>query len=184
MILLATVFLLGFISDSILNFFLDPYGSIYGSTWEWGYRSRPTYYEFYEEKQRPLTWMEHMTKGFAWLGMLSFFKVIFTSPLRFLSGRFWGGRRAGTRGRDRLNDTAWVIVLIGVVTFLYVSSRGTCLGIMFLVGISQVADTSQTVWKSVRSWSKRTLEKAGERVMDVQGDDNDDDEDGGDEAPT
>ena len=119
-----------------------------------------------------------MTKGFAWLGMLSFFKVIFTSPWRFLSGRFWGGRRAGTTGRDRLNDTAWVIVLIGVVAFLYVSSRGTC------PGISQVADKSQTVWKGVRSWSKRTLEKAGERVMDVQGDDNDDDEDGGDEAPT
>src|SRR5579871_2346895 len=33
MILLATVFLLGFISDPILNFFLDPYGSIYGYTW-------------------------------------------------------------------------------------------------------------------------------------------------------
>ena len=41
----------------------------------------------------------------------------------------------------------------------------------------------QAVWKGVRSWSKRTLQKAGERVMDVQGDD-DDDGDDGDEAPT
>lgn len=177
-ILLATVFILGFISDPILNFFLDPYGSIYGYTWEWGYHSRPTYYEFYKEDEQPLTWMEHMTKGFAWLGMLSFFKVIFSSPWQFLYRNIWGGGRAGTTGRDRLNNTTWVLVLIGTVTFLYVSSRGTYLGVMFLVETSRVADKLQTVWKGVRSWSRRTLEKAGERVMDVQGDDNDDDDDG------
>jgi hypothetical protein len=34
----------------------------------------------------------------------------------------------------------------------------------------------QAVYKGVRAWSRRTLEKAGERVMDVQGD-NDDDQD-------
>src|SRR5215469_5781916 len=184
MILLTTVFLLGFISDPILNFFLDPYGSLYGYTWEWGYHSRPVYYEFYEEERRPLTWMEHMTKGFAWLGMLSFFKVIFTSPWQFLYRNIWGGRRAGTTGRNRLNDTTWLLVLVGAVTFLYVSPRGLSSVIKFLVRISRVADISQTVWKGVRSWSKRTLEKAGEKVMDVQGDDNDDDDDGNDEAPT
>ena len=30
----------------------------------------------------------------------------------------------------------------------------------------------------MRSWSRRTLEKAGERVMDVAGDDDNDDEPG------
>ena len=34
----------------------------------------------------------------------------------------------------------------------------------------------QGVYKGVRAWSRRTLEKAGERVMDVAGDDNDDDD--------
>ena len=29
----------------------------------------------------------------------------------------------------------------------------------------------QAVWKFVRNWSRRTLEKASERVVDVQGDD-------------
>ncbi len=29
----------------------------------------------------------------------------------------------------------------------------------------------------VRAWSKKTLEKAGERVMDVAGDDDEDDDD-------
>jgi hypothetical protein len=184
-ILLGTVFLLGFISDPILNFFLDPYGSMYGYTWEWGYHSRPVYYEFEVEERRPLTWMGHMTKGFAWLGMLSFFKVIFTSPWQFLYRHIWGGRRAGVTGRNRLNDTTWLLVLIGAVTFLYVSSRGiTFSRIMFLLRISQAADISQTVWKGVRSWSRRILKKAGERVIDVQGDDNDEDEDGDDEAQT
>jgi hypothetical protein len=34
----------------------------------------------------------------------------------------------------------------------------------------------QAVYKGVRVWSRRTLERAGERVMDVQHDDEDDDE--------
>ena len=34
----------------------------------------------------------------------------------------------------------------------------------------------QAVYKGVRSWSRRTLEKASERVMDVAGDDDDDDD--------
>jgi len=132
-ILLVTVFLLGFISDSILNFFLDPYGSIYGYgyTWEWGYRPRP--YKFYEGEDRPTTWIQHMTKGFAWLGLLSFFKVIFTSPWHFLYRSFWGGRRVGARGRDRLSEMTWLLVLIGAATFLYVSSRGPSSGTLSLV---------------------------------------------------
>jgi hypothetical protein len=33
--------------------------------------------------------------------------------------------------------------------------------------------TEQAVWTWVRAWTARTLEKAGERVADVQGDDDD-----------
>lgn len=33
------------------------------------------------------------------------------------------------------------------------------------------------MYKGVRAWSRRTLEKAGERVMDVAGDGNDEDND-------
>lgn len=32
----------------------------------------------------------------------------------------------------------------------------------------------QAVWKGVRAWSRKTLEKAGERVVDVHGEDDDD----------
>jgi len=34
----------------------------------------------------------------------------------------------------------------------------------------------QAIYKGVRVWSRRTLERAGERVMDVQGDNDDEDE--------
>lgn len=33
------------------------------------------------------------------------------------------------------------------------------------------------MWKGVSAWSRRTLEKAGERVMDVHGDEDELDED-------
>ena len=73
----------------------------------------------------------------------------------------WGfGGRSGT-GRDRLNQLSWVAILVGILTFLW------------------------AVWKGVRAWSRRTLEKAGERVMDVPGgnDDDDDEEEDGDASP-
>jgi hypothetical protein len=43
--------------------------------------------------------------------------------------------------------------------------------------ISDLTNLRQAVYKGVRSWSRRTLEKAGERVMDVPlpGEDNDTD---------
>lgn len=42
----------------------------------------------------------------------------------------------------------------------------------------------QGVYKGVRAWSRRWLEKAGERVMDVQIDENDDDDEGDVDATT
>lgn len=39
----------------------------------------------------------------------------------------------------------------------------------------------QAVYKGVRAWTRRTLEKAGERVMDVGPDSNDNDDDGDDD---
>jgi len=59
----------------------------------------------------------------------------------------------GGTGRDRLQGLSWFAVILGIATFLW------------------------AVWKMVRAWSRRTLEKAGERVMDVPDQDNDDDDD-------
>ena len=68
-----------------------------------------------------------------------------------------GGGGLGGTGRDRLQGLSWVAVSVGVATFLW------------------------AVWKGVRAWSRRTLEQAGERVMDVPGKDEDDDDDDDDD---
>ena len=62
------------------------------------------------------------------------------------------GRGGGATGRDRLSQLSWITIVIGIVTILY------------------------AVWKGVRAWSRRTLEKAGERVQDVPGTAEDDDD--------
>lgn len=43
--------------------------------------------------------------------------------------------------------------------------------------LSNITELSQALYKGVRVWTRRVLEKAGERVIDVQGDDDDDDDD-------
>jgi hypothetical protein len=108
----------------------------------------------------PVTWTEHFAKGLASLGLVGFAKFTFTinpwQALR-LGGGGGRGRVAGGTGRDRLRDIGWMTLVIGIVTILY------------------------AVWKGVRTWSRRTLESAGERVMDVPGgkdDDDDEDEEG------
>ena len=53
------------------------------------------------------------------------------------------------------------------------------MGEYFLVaachGSNYIDGGPQAVYKGVRAWSRRTLEKASERVMDVAGDDDDED---------
>jgi len=69
----------------------------------------------------PETWIEHFLKGFFGLGLVSFLKVFFASPFRWFRIGGGGGRRpVANTGRDRVNEVNWLIVVIGVLTFLYV----------------------------------------------------------------
>ncbi|CAI7571643.1 unnamed protein product [Penicillium crustosum] len=132
-ILLLTVFLLGFIADPIIDFYLGPVD---------------IYTELVEEDA---SWLEHFLKGLASLGLLSFLKAIFAlSPFPWNLRSVASGRNSG---RNRAAQLNWLVVMVGIGTFLW------------------------AVYKGVRSWSRRTLEKAGERVMDVPlpGEDNDTD---------
>ncbi|MCJ1367038.1 hypothetical protein MMC16_006170 [Acarospora aff. strigata] len=100
------------------------------------------------------SWTEHFIKGLASLGLLSFIKVLLAlSPWQWWnlrsSGIMAGSGRAGANGRDRLASISWLVVVIGVGTFLW------------------------GVYKGIRAWSRRTLEKAGERVVDVPLEDDD-----------
>ncbi|KAF1951092.1 hypothetical protein CC80DRAFT_496375 [Byssothecium circinans] len=139
-ILITAVFILGFIADPIINLYLDPWGTL--MPW-----SSSDYYHYDDDE--PTTWYEHFAKGIASMGVLGFLKVLVANPFSYF--RIGGGRARNT-GRDRYEQVSWIIILIGVGTFL------------------------AAIYKGVRAWSRRTLEKAGERVMDVQGDDDDEDD--------
>lgn len=143
-ILILIVFVLGFFADPIINLYLDPWSVL--TPWSSFSRSNYSTHDYDDE---PSTWYEHFAKGFASMGVLGFLKVLIASPLSYF--RIGGGRGRNT-GRDRYEQVSWIIILIGVGTFL------------------------AAVYKGVRAWSRRTLEKAGERVMDVQGEDDDDDD--------
>ncbi|KAJ5642985.1 uncharacterized protein N7484_005492 [Penicillium longicatenatum] len=97
----------------------------------------------YLELDEEASWLEHFVKGFAALGLTSFLRALFTlSPPFWIrgSGVVSNGR---STGRNRAANLNWLVILAGVATFLW------------------------TVYKGVRSWSKRTLQWAGEKVMDV-----------------
>jgi hypothetical protein len=158
LIMTTMVFVLGFFADPIINLYFDPWSFL--SPWS----GRSQYYDLYEDEAP--TWAEHFAKGFAGMGVLGFLKVLVASPFTYF--RMGGGGRGRATGRDRYEQVSWIIILVGVATFLAVC-----------IIIAQVAihtDKRQAVYKGVRVWSRRTLERAGERVMDVQGDDDDDDE--------
>lgn len=150
-IMFATIFIFGFIADPIINLYLDPLDTI--TTTATG-RKLPA---ITLEDDRA-TWAEHFVKGLASLGLLGFVKMFFAmGPWHWWNMRQGGLLGGGTRragrgrqgGRERLENISWTVVVIGVITFLF------------------------AVWTWVRAWTLRTLEKAGDKVADVQGDDED-----------
>lgn len=151
LIFVTAMFALGFVADPIINMYLDPVSTIASA-------GGPSGSLFYEDE--PATWTEHFVKGLASLGLLGFAKFLLTlSPLNWFNMRGTGvmvgrsGGGLGGTGRDRLQGLSWFAIAVGIATFLW------------------------AVWKGVRAWSRRMLEQAGERVMDVPGQAEDDDED-------
>jgi hypothetical protein len=155
-ILIMIIFVLGFVADPIINLYLDPWSFIPGL-------SGPEHTYYYEDDSS--TWYEHFAKGFASMGVLGFLKVLIASPLSYFR---IGGGRGRTTGRDRYEQVSWIIIAVGVGTFLAVC--------IVPFELCEVTNTKQAIYKGVRVWSRRTLERAGERVMDVQGDNDDDDD--------
>ncbi|MCJ1424491.1 hypothetical protein MMC29_002379 [Sticta canariensis] len=148
-IFFLAMFLFGFIADPVINIYLDPYSAI-SSASKIGTKIEPVL-----TRDEVASWPEHFLKGLAAIGLLSFVKFLFAlSPWQWWnvrsSGIMSGSGRTGGTGRDRLASLSWVVILVGVGTFLW------------------------AVYKFVRAWSRRTLEKAGESVMDVAADDDQD----------
>ncbi|KAL6855712.1 hypothetical protein J3F83DRAFT_754011 [Trichoderma novae-zelandiae] len=158
LILLTSIFFLGFMADPLLNLWFDPVGTVSDAV-----ASVVTDIEALKEPdwEPPTTWAEHFVKGFFSLGLVGIFKSMFAlSPwhwwnLRNMTGT---GRRQGT-GRARVENMSLIFVIMGALT------------------------TLMGIWKGVRKLSERLLKNVSERVLDVDGDDGDVDDDGDDGIP-
>lgn len=120
-VLFFAIFVLGFVADPIINLYLDPYSTVFSGSLS----KLNSKIEFIEDDEA--SWTEHFVKGLASLGLLSFVKVLLAlSPWQWWnlrsSGLMGSGARTGGTGRDRLASISWLVVLIGLGTFLYVSS--------------------------------------------------------------
>ncbi|KAI1083941.1 hypothetical protein F5B20DRAFT_526103 [Whalleya microplaca] len=154
-ILLFTVFILGFVADPILGLWLDPVGTIADTV-----TSHPPLDEGIDlalDEEDAEGWFEHFLKGIFSLGLLGFVKAFLAmSPWQWwnlrTSGIVGGGGRRGGTGRERMENINLALVLIGVITFLY------------------------TVWKVTRKWTERILDRASQRILNVQRDNGEDDD--------
>jgi len=136
----------------VLGFIADPIINLYMdpvSTVAYG--GGPSGSLFFEDEDT--SWAEHFFKGFASMGLLGCAKYAWTvSPWHWRT--LIGGRTSvGGNGRNRARELNSLAIAVGIATIVY------------------------AIWKGVRAWSRRTLEKAGERVMDVPGSSDDDDDD-------
>ena len=113
LILFLLIFVLGFVADPIIGLYVDPWSYMPWNSW-----SKPSY-GYYDEDDEPSTWYEHFAKGFASMGVLGFLKVLVASPFSYF--RIGGGGGRARTGRDRVEQVSWIIILIGVGTFLAVS---------------------------------------------------------------
>lgn len=123
-IFLIALFVMGFVADPIINLYSDPY-SILWSPSKVGQRIEPVL----TDDDNP-TWTEHFIKGLAATGLLGFVKVLVAlGPWQYWnirgSGVMSGGSRSGNTGRDRMASISWIVVVIGVATFLVVSTLVT-----------------------------------------------------------
>ena len=119
-IFLMAMFMLGFVADPIINLYIDPYDTITAGV---GGRGAPLFGT--SDAGLRNGWAQHFVKGLASLGLLGFVKVFFAlSPWQWWnlrsSGLLNAGTRGGATGRDRVANISWVVIVLGVLTFLWV----------------------------------------------------------------
>ncbi|KID80473.1 uncharacterized protein G6M90_00g008990 [Metarhizium brunneum] len=163
-VLIVSLFVLGFIADPIMDLWFDPVGSIadtVSSVVSDLDAVRPPVYE------EPSTWAEHFTKGFFSLGLIGAIKsFVAMGPWHWINfragGLFGSGRRGGT-GRSRMDNFNLLFVIIGAFTFM------------------------MAVWRFVKAMSARILTNVSNKVMDVGDEDDEYEEaipDGGAAGPS
>jgi hypothetical protein len=109
-VFILTIFFLGFIGDPIINLWLDPYNTIADTV------TGSDYQPFVDDEDDG--WVDHFLKGFVSMGVLGFLKTLVgMSPFYWF--RIGGGDRR-RRGRQRMENMSWIMILVGILTFVTV----------------------------------------------------------------
>lgn len=121
LILLLTVFILGFIANPIIYIWSDPITALMDGL-SGSFDELDELRDWLPEGELPNTWSWHFYRGFFALGLVGLVKSFFVlRPWHWWNVRIGGGGRRGGRGRDRIENISILMVVIGVVTFLSVS---------------------------------------------------------------
>ncbi|KAK6359481.1 hypothetical protein TWF696_000637 [Orbilia brochopaga] len=162
LIFLVTVYVLGFVADPIINFYINPLYAVDGGNFSFSVNG----FTVVGPKMQARTaaaaaaaadgkvgLLEHMVRGMSALGLIGFAKVLVFSHnwIRYIFGGPPGVQRRQD-GRDRINQLSWIIIIWGVVNFLIF------------------------VWGYVRNWTKGILDKIAVGVADIGSDQDDDEE--------
>lgn len=121
LVMVVSVFILGFIADPIINYLSDPMSSLTGLIlYELDFDLDAAAPPLPVEDIAPNGWVGHFIKGFLSLGILGFAKsMLAMSPVSWFNLR--GRRRRGGRRGGGIDSINWAVVVIGVLTFLFVS---------------------------------------------------------------
>ncbi|KAK6535271.1 hypothetical protein TWF694_001739 [Orbilia ellipsospora] len=161
LILLVTVFILGYVADPIINLYVNPWYAVEGGNFSFTLNGFTIYGPTMRNNApRPspadttggkVGWIEHMVRGLSALGLIGFAKVLIFGNywLRYIISGPPGVQRGN--GRDRLGQLSWIIILWGVVNFLVF------------------------VWGYVRDWTKKILDKIAVGVADIGSEEDDED---------
>jgi hypothetical protein len=146
MVALFLVFVFGYVADPIINLYIDPSSATSASRLWTPIKVSDTGDES--------SWLQHFYKGLASLGVLSFARVLLmANPWHWYnlrnSGLTHGTARPGVTGQDRVANISWIVLFIGVMTFLY------------------------TVFKTMNSLTRWFLEKAAFNIKEVHHADDD-----------
>lgn len=116
LVFFLTIFILGFFADPILDLWFDPVGMIKDTVVDvLGDTEAVEDFDFDGDG----SWSFHLLKGLFSIGLLGCIKSLGWHLLR--GGLMGGGTRRRGTGRDRMQDINYVVVVLGVVTFLGVS---------------------------------------------------------------
>lgn len=150
LVMILTMFMLGFIADPIINLYVDPYDTLVGNEDFW------SEIEIQNANEGVSGWSLHFLKGLVSMGLVGFLKTALLNPFQWwnLRGTGWisaRSNRTAATGRDRAANISWIAVIIGISSAFYF------------------------FYQWVQTIIGRTLQRIGNNIVDTQlaGDDED-----------